>query len=106
MTSHPGRPLRVVIGGMPIAIFQVHGELYAIGDTCTHEEFSLSDGDMVDDYTVECALHGAQFDIRTGAALSMPATIPDGDYPVWVEDGTLKLDVPDSMREVIPTPDD
>src|SRR5579871_447796 len=91
----PGRPLRVVIGGTPIAIFQVRDEYYAIGDTCTHEEFSLSDGDMVDDYTVECALHGAQFDIRSGAVCSMPATIPTETYPVWVEDGALKLDVPD-----------
>ena len=70
----PGQTLRVVAGGMPIAIFNVHGELYAIGDTCTHEEFSLSDGDMVDDYTVECALHGAQFDVRTGSR-----ALPAGD---------------------------
>ena len=91
----PGRPLRVVIGGTPIAIFQVRDEYYAIGDTCTHEEFSLSDGDMADDYTVECALHGAQFDIRTGAVRSMPATIPTESYPVWVEDGKLKLEIAD-----------
>jgi 3-phenylpropionate/trans-cinnamate dioxygenase ferredoxin subunit len=91
----PGQTLRVVAGGVPIAIFNVHGELYAIGDTCTHEEFSLSDGDMVDDYTVECALHGAQFDVRTGAALCLPATEPEVSYPVWIEDGLLKVEVQD-----------
>jgi 3-phenylpropionate/trans-cinnamate dioxygenase ferredoxin subunit len=91
----PERPLRVVVHGTPIAIFQVRDEYYAIGDTCTHEEFSLSDGDMVDDYTVECALHGAQFDIRTGAVVCLPATSPEETYPVWIEDGTIKLDVPD-----------
>jgi 3-phenylpropionate/trans-cinnamate dioxygenase ferredoxin subunit len=91
----PGRPLRVVVGDTPIAIFDVHGELYAIGDTCTHEEFSLSDGEMVDDYTVECALHGAQFDVRTGEALCLPATGSAGSYPVWAEDGVIKLEVPD-----------
>ena len=91
----PGQTLRVVAEGVPIAIFNVHGELYAIGDTCTHEEFSLSDGDMVDDYTVECALHGAQFDVRTGEALCLPATEPAGSYPVWIEDGFLKVEVQD-----------
>jgi 3-phenylpropionate/trans-cinnamate dioxygenase ferredoxin subunit len=91
----PDQPLRVVVAGIPIAIFNVHGELYAIGDTCTHEEFSLSDGEMVDEYTVECALHGARFDIRSGEAISLPATGSAGSYPVWIEDGVLKLDVPD-----------
>ncbi len=91
----PERPLRVVVNGEPIAIFCVHDELYAIGDTCTHEEFSLSDGEMVDDYVVECPLHGAQFDVRSGAALCLPATEPTPSYPVWVEDGVLKVDVAD-----------
>lgn len=90
-----GQGLRVVVNDEPIAIFSVHGELYAIGDTCTHEEFSLSDGELVDEYTVECALHGAQFDIRSGKALCLPATIPTGSYPVWVEDGVIKVEVPD-----------
>lgn len=91
----PGGVLRVEAEGAPIAIFNVHGELYAIGDTCTHEEFSLADGEMVDDYTVECALHGAQFDIRTGRALCLPATLPEQTYPVWIEDGALKVELPD-----------
>lgn len=88
-----GQPLRVEVEGTPIAIFMAQGELYAIGDTCTHEEFSLADGEMVDDYTVECALHGARFDIRTGRALSLPATGTAGSYPVWVEDGVIKVEV-------------
>ena len=91
----PGQALRVVVKGEPIAIFNAQGELYAIGDTCTHEEFSLADGEMVDDFTVECALHGAQFDIRTGRALCLPATLPEDTYPVWIEDGALKVELPD-----------
>lgn len=91
----PGAAMRVVVAGTPIAIFNVNGELYAIGDTCTHEEFSLSDGELVDEYTVECALHGAQFDLRTGEAICLPATGNAGSYPVWVEDGAIKVDVPD-----------
>lgn len=91
----PDQALRVVVEGTPIAIFDVHGELYAIDDTCTHEEFSLADGEMADDYTVECALHGAQFDIRSGKALCLPATLPVETYQVWVEDGEIKLEFHD-----------
>ena len=87
-----GAPLRVVVEGTPIAIFKVHDELFAIGDTCTHEEFSLTDGEMVDEFTVECALHGARFDVRSGRALCLPAVLPTPSYPVWVEDGVIKLD--------------
>ena len=90
-----GQAIRVVAGDVPIAIFNVHGQLYAIGDTCTHEEFSLSDGELVDVYTVECPLHGAQFDVRTGNALCLPATLPAGSFRVWVEGDTVKVEVPD-----------
>ena len=91
----PGQALRIVAEGIPIAIFNVHDEYFAIGDTCTHEEFSLSDGELVDTYTIECPLHGAQYDIRTGEVLCLPATTATPSYPVWVEDGVLKVEVPD-----------
>ena len=88
----PGQALRVVVKGEPIAIFNAQGELYAIGDTCTHEEFSLSDGELVDDHTVECALHGPSL-TSAAAPRSPPATLPTPTYPVWVEDGELKIEV-------------
>lgn len=91
----PGQALSVVVGDLPLAIFNIHGELYAIGDTCTHEEYPLSEGDMVDEYIVECALHGATFDVRTGDALSLPATGNAGSYPIWVEDGVVKVELPE-----------
>jgi nitrite reductase/ring-hydroxylating ferredoxin subunit len=91
----PGEVMRAEVNGTPIAVFNVHGEFYAIGDTCTHEEFSLSDGEMADDFVVECPLHGAQFDVRTGDAVCLPATINAGSYPVWVEDGVLKIELPE-----------
>jgi nitrite reductase/ring-hydroxylating ferredoxin subunit len=50
---------------------------------------------MVDEYIVECALHGATFDVRTGDALSLPATINAGSYPIWVEDGAVKVELPE-----------
>ena len=91
----PGQALRVVVQGIPIAIFNVNDEYFAIGDTCTHEEFSLSEGELVDEYTIECPLHGAQYDIRTGAVLCLPATNPTDSYSIWVEDGVLMVEVPE-----------
>jgi 3-phenylpropionate/trans-cinnamate dioxygenase ferredoxin component len=90
----PGQALRVVVEGIPIAIFSVNDEYFAIGDTCTHEEYSLADGELVDAYTIECPLHGAQYDIRTGEVLCLPATAPTPSYTVWAEDGMLKVELP------------
>ena len=90
----PGQSACVVVDDIPIAIFNVNGEYYAIGDTCTHEDFSLSEGEVFEDATVECALHGSRFDLRTGEALSLPATGSAGAYEIWVEDGVIKLDMP------------
>ena len=91
----PGQALSVVVGDLPLAIFNIHGELYAIGDTCTHEEWSLSEGELVDDHTVECALHGAQFDLRTGQAICLPATGNAGVYEVVIEGGMVKVKAPE-----------
>ncbi|MBF6590974.1 MAG: non-heme iron oxygenase ferredoxin subunit [Ktedonobacterales bacterium] len=93
----PGQAARVFAGNTPIAVFNAGGELYAIGDTCTHEDFPLSEGELGPDCTVECALHGSRFDLRTGKALSFPATGSAGSYPVWVEDGMIKIEVPDDL---------
>lgn len=76
----------------PIAVFNVDGEYYATDDTCTHDKYSLADG-YIDDDVVECALHMAKFSIRTGKALSLPATRDLVTYPVKVEGGEVLVDV-------------
>lgn len=86
----PGERIVVEIGRRWICIFNVDGEFYAIDDTCTHEEFPLSEGTL-DDHSIECAKHGAQFDIRTGEVLAPPAFIPVKTFPVRVEDGKLQV---------------
>jgi 3-phenylpropionate/trans-cinnamate dioxygenase ferredoxin component len=88
----PGSILRVWVDDEPVGVYNVNGELYAIGDTCTHEDFSLSDGGIVEDHTVECALHGSRFDLRTGKALGMPATGAVPTYRVWIEDGAVMVE--------------
>lgn len=88
----PGKAIRVEIGDEPVAIFNVDGTLYAIGDTCSHEEASLSEGDVFGD-CVECPLHGAEFDLKTGRPRTLPAVIPVPTYPVKVEGNDVLLDV-------------
>ena len=90
----PGRAIRVEVGDEPIAIFNVDGEFYAIGDICSHEEASLSEGDVFGT-CVECPLHGAEFDLKTGKARTLPAVMPVASYPVRLEgDAILVLPEP------------
>ncbi len=79
----PGERMAVEIDDVWVAIFNVGGEYYAINDICTHEEYYLSEG-MLDGHTIECAKHGAQFDLRTGEVLAPPALIPVKTYEVRV----------------------
>lgn len=78
--------------GLDIDVFNLDGEFYAIGDVCTHAETSLSEGDYYEDirgWVIECPLHGSQFDVTTGEAVSLPATGNAGKYEVKVEDGAV-----------------
>jgi nitrite reductase/ring-hydroxylating ferredoxin subunit len=75
-----------------IAVFNVGGTLFAISDICTHAEASLSEG-RVDGETVECPLHGACFDLRTGEALTPPAVEPVQTFPVVVQGDAIYVEV-------------
>jgi 3-phenylpropionate/trans-cinnamate dioxygenase ferredoxin subunit len=90
-----GGVIRVWVNDEPVGIYNIGGEFFAIGDTCTHEDFSLSDGDLIEDHEVECALHGSRFDLRTGRALCLPAVLPVPTYRVWVEDGAIMVEAPE-----------
>jgi 3-phenylpropionate/trans-cinnamate dioxygenase ferredoxin subunit len=87
-----GCGLAVNVEGLHIAVFNVGGTYYAIDDTCTHAEASLAEGD-IDGTTVECALHGARFDLITGEAVGPPADRPVTAYRVHVEDGEIQIEV-------------
>lgn len=68
--------LRVEINDVPVAIVKdSEGVLHAIGDTCSHAEISLSEGD-VEGCTIECWAHGSSFDLNTGEPLTLPAYEP------------------------------
>ena len=87
----PGMALRVETDEEPVAVFNVDGEFYAIADTCSHEEASLSEG-YVDEDIVECAKHGAMFHIPTGEVRSLPATRNVRVFGTAVEDGDLYVE--------------
>jgi len=89
----PGCAARVEIDGTPVAIFNLDGALYALDDTCSHQEASLSEGDLdTDRCAIECPLHGSSFDLRTGEPLSLPAVEPVHVHHVEVDaDGTLRV---------------
>ncbi len=57
----------------------------AVHDICTHQEFSMSAGDVLSDGTIQCAWHGARFDCATGAVKQSPATEPLPIYEVRIE---------------------
>jgi 3-phenylpropionate/trans-cinnamate dioxygenase ferredoxin subunit len=68
----PGKML-VEVGDRLVALFHSGGKFWVIDDVCTHDGGPLAEGEL-DGFTIACPRHGAQFDIRTGRVLSMPAT--------------------------------
>jgi len=87
-----GHAARVDIDGVPIAIFNVDGEFFAVDDTCTHQEASLSEGDLnLARCAIECPLHGSAFDLRSGEVLSLPAVEPVRVHPTEVRDGKVRV---------------
>jgi nitrite reductase/ring-hydroxylating ferredoxin subunit len=72
-----------------LAVYNVEGNYYVTSDVCTHSTASLSEDGELDGFVIECTWHGGRFDIRTGAFLSMPCTMPLKTYPVTVEGDDL-----------------
>ena len=76
---------KVVIDGEEICLAHAEdGSLYALGDICTHEEYSLSDGELWG-LDVECPAHGSRFNLLTGDVTGLPAVVPARTYRVSVE---------------------
>ncbi|MEI6036316.1 MAG: Rieske 2Fe-2S domain-containing protein [Planctomycetota bacterium] len=81
----PGKTL-VEVDGDLIALFRVDGQFFAIDDVCTHDGGPLVEGELTD-HKIACPRHGAKFDIRTGAALTMPALRGTRSHDVKIEEG-------------------
>lgn len=85
--SDPGRMV-VEVDDELIVLLHVSGEFFALDDVCTHDGGPLSEGPITD-HAIACPRHGAMFDIRTGAALTMPATRPTRAHEVRVDNGQV-----------------
>lgn len=90
----PGSARKVDVDGHAIALVRIDDDVYALGDTCSHADVSLSEGYVeADDRVVECWKHGARFDLTTGEPLTLPATRPVPIYEVEVIDGRVLLTI-------------
>jgi 3-phenylpropionate/trans-cinnamate dioxygenase ferredoxin subunit len=83
-----GQAKRYQLGSVPVCVVRIGEDFYAIGDTCSHANFSLSDGEVdSEECSIECWKHGSAFSLVDGKPRSLPATKPVPVYPVRV-DGT------------------
>ena len=90
----PGEVKIVHAGQLSLGVYNLDGELYALEDRCSHDDGPLCEGDFdVEEGYAVCPRHGAQIDIRTGQALTLPAVLPVETFPVRVEDGMIKVAV-------------
>jgi len=69
------KPVKIDLDGTPVCVTRIGDEVFAIADTCSHSDASLSEGEVTD-FKIECWLHGAEFDLRSGEVVTPPASIP------------------------------
>lgn len=84
------KAIKVDLDGTDICVVRQGSEVFAIADLCSHAEASLSEGDVTTG-RIECWLHGAEFDLRTGDAVTPPASAPVETYPVSIDGDTVRV---------------
>jgi 3-phenylpropionate/trans-cinnamate dioxygenase ferredoxin subunit len=90
-----GQARRFDVSGHRIALVRTDDEFFAIDDRCSHEDYSLAEGEVwVDEREIECPRHGSTFDLRTGCPCSLPATHAVAVYEVEVENGSVSVVLP------------
>ena len=91
----PPNSVKIVnAGSITIGVYNLIGEFYALEDRCSHDDGPLCEGDFDQETgVVICPRHGANFDIRSGRALTLPAYEPVDVYPVRVVDGIVKVEL-------------
>ena len=88
----PGEARCFDVAGRRVALARIGDEFFAVDDTCSHADYSLSEGDVdVDECALECPAHGSLFDLRTGDALTLPAVSPVAVHEVAVSDGGVHV---------------
>ena len=93
----PGAAKRFDIGRHRVCLVRIGDDFYAIGDRCSHADFSLAEGEVwADEREIECWKHGSTFSLVTGEPQTLPATLPVPVYTVRVENGDVFVDVTES----------
>ena len=90
----PGEIYSTEIDGSPIALVEIEGKIFAISNTCTHEFALLSDG-FLEAEEIECPLHQARFDVRTGSCVAGPATQDLDTNELKIEGGDVYVKMPE-----------
>ena len=91
----PGSARCFDVSGNRVAVVRIGDDFYAIGDTCSHADFSLSEGDVwADELEIECPKHGSTFSLVTGEPQSLPATTAVPVFDVVVEGEDVKVVIP------------
>ena len=91
-----GKPVAVEVEGVQVCVAKVGDEVFAVADTCTHSEASLSEGEITGS-KIECWLHGAEFDLRTGEAVVPPAVAPLKRFVVERNSDQLLINHPNNQ---------
>ena len=90
----PGSVKIVNAGSLAVGVYNLNGELFALEDRCSHDDGPLCEGEFdAEEGFAVCPRHGSHIDIRTGAALTLPAVFPVDTFPVVVEGGIVKVDI-------------
>jgi len=87
-----GKPVKLTKNGKDVCVARVGNEVFAIEDNCSHQDAALSEGEQ-NGYKIECWLHSAEFDLRTGDALTPPASQAVKTYPVLVDGNNVVVEI-------------
>ncbi len=93
----PGGQVSVFVDDIPALAVRIGDEYFVIEDVCSHDGQPLAAGEIVDG-AISCPRHGAKFDIKTGAALCMPATQPIRTFKVEIKDGAVWAELADEAE--------
>ncbi len=88
-----GAMKQVTVNGRLLAILNIDGEFFVVDDTCSHDKCSLSQEGFLEGNVIICGCHGAQFDGKTGAVQSLPATTDIGSYNVKTEGDDILVSI-------------
>jgi 3-phenylpropionate/trans-cinnamate dioxygenase ferredoxin subunit len=91
----PGSARRFDVDGHRVAMVRIGDDFYAIGDRCSHADYSLSEGDVwEDELEIECPKHGSTFSLKTGEPQTLPATQSVPVYAVRLDGNDVLVELP------------